>query len=309
MGVDRQRRFPRSRSAFVRRAGGRGRDAGTGRDRGRRCPGAQRLGHRRARRAQHYLRLHRRRDLPDAPPEPLDRSDLARRGPGTPGDRRRDARAPGRLGAGIGPLPRGGPESRQAGVQRRRGPGAPARARRDRARGRCAAPPSGSCGASAADRAPPAWRAQPGDDRAPRRVRRRRAGRSAARREEPGERTDRGPHDRRQRRDGEIPGGARPAVPAPGAPLARTMGAHRRAGGGARRDAARGAGRRGPRGIPVQASPGRPGQVPGPLPRGRQADGPGRVPGGAPGRRLAGALRSRGPRLHPLHGAVASRIS
>jgi EAL domain-containing protein (putative c-di-GMP-specific phosphodiesterase class I) len=77
VGVDRQRRFRRSRSALGRgAAGGRGGDR-PGRHRRRRRAGKQRFGDRRSCVDQHDVRLYGRRSLSDAAGETLDEPDVA----------------------------------------------------------------------------------------------------------------------------------------------------------------------------------------------------------------------------------------
>ena len=125
------------------------------------------------------------------------------------------------------------------------------------ARARRAAPPPGARGAGDEGPAAPPRRAEPRDDRGAGRVRRRRARRPAAGREEPGQGADRGLHDRGQRRDRAVPRAPRLPLAAAGPALARALGPHRRAGRRPRRAAARGAERSRARGVP-RAAGGRP---------------------------------------------------
>ena len=80
-----------------------GRGQGPRRGRRRRRAGQAGLRRRWPRADQHDLGLHRGRDLPDAAREALDRSHVARSGPGAPGRRRRDG---GRRATGRSPPPR-----------------------------------------------------------------------------------------------------------------------------------------------------------------------------------------------------------
>ena len=125
--------------------------------------------------------------------------------------------------------------------------------------------------------ASPARRAEPGDARDPGRVRWRRAGRPAARREEPGQGADRGLHDRGERSDREVPRGeglrlapARPALP-------RALGPDRRARRGLERAPACGAQCPCARGVPHEAPAGGSGAVSRSLAGRRQAPGPRRI--------------------------------
>ncbi len=121
LGVDRQRRFPRSRPALGCRTRGGWRREDPGRHRRRRRPGEEGLRDRRPRVDQHDLRLHGRGDLSDAAGEAVDRPHFAGRGRGTAGDRDRDGDRRRRHGDGFGRLPGDGAESRQARLQRPRG--------------------------------------------------------------------------------------------------------------------------------------------------------------------------------------------
>src|SRR5262249_42035594 len=120
-----------------------------------------------------------------------------------------------------------------------------------------------------------AWSLEPGDDRAPRRLRRRRSDRSPPRSEESRSRADRGLDDRRQWRSREVPRGSRPAGVAPGPALARTLAADRGSGRSSGRAIARGAGRRRAGDISLAPAPGQPGGVSRSLAERREADWPG----------------------------------
>ena len=111
---------------------------------------------------------------------------------------------------------------------------------------------------------------------------------------------DRGLHDRRQRRDGPIPGGEGLRVAAPRRPLARALGKDRRGRRGVRREAARRS--RTPRPSRSSSAQRREGSapLPGSLARHRQAHGRGRVRRGAPGRDGDRPLRPGRARLHAL---------
>ena len=91
LGFHRQRRLPRSRPALGRRAARRRRGEDPGGDRRRRRrwsrQGSAIDEHARTNTTSVYTAA---ADLPDAAGEALDRPDLARRGPGAPGDRHRD---------------------------------------------------------------------------------------------------------------------------------------------------------------------------------------------------------------------------
>ena len=101
------------------------------------------------------------------------------------------------------------------------------------------APPAGARGAGDEGTAPPPGRPDPGDDGGARRIRRGAAGRPAAGREEPGEGTHRGLHDRGERRDRAVPRQRGLPLAAAGTAHARAVGPDRGAGGRARRAAHR----------------------------------------------------------------------
>ena len=186
VGVDRQRRFARSRSAHRRRGAAVRVDAHPGRDRGRRRQGQAGLRAGSPRRDQHDVGLHRRADVPDAARAALDRPHLAQRGARAAGagDRAswsaRTVRP--RLTEGQR-LSRGRRQQGQAGLQRGGGLAGRHRARArqgDRRAGTGRQPAAaGSRRAGAAAAAAGARRAGAGDAGAAGRVRRRRTCRTS----------------------------------------------------------------------------------------------------------------------------------
>ena len=214
LGLDRQRRLARPRSALGGGAGRGRRGPDPGRGRRRRRPGPRRIGARRPRPGQHHLGLHRRPDLPHAAGEALDRPHLARRGPGPPGHRHRPRRSAPTAwcGAPRSTAPWSGTAPSWPTTPWPPGWTAPAPAPP-----RVAAVPGLEQQLRTQDRVAQAMKAlrhqhgalTPGEHRGPRRLRRRRAHRPPARPEEQGQGADRELHDRRQRRHRAVPRAAR----------------------------------------------------------------------------------------------------
>ena len=180
--------------------------SGCARDRRRRRVRAEGLGARSARRGEHDVALRRRRDLPDAARRALERRDVAARGRRSPRGRHRDRRRARRRDRASRRVSRARQQPREARLRRRRRLArGPRRARRPRSRrpgARRAAPHAGRGGAA------PARGAGSSTARSSSRPSRRGPSRRTARSsslelvaQEPRARADRGPHDRRERRD------------------------------------------------------------------------------------------------------------
>ena len=233
--LDRQRRLARSRSVVGGRgAAGRRRQACSSRSPTSTRP-CRRVAGRSARRAEHDVGLHARRDLSDAAGAAVDRSHVAQRARGSAGDRHRVRRVAGRRrcrrrtstarwsattrSSPTTPSARGSTRRRSAAAGGRRGAGhgraaAHAGRRRAGARRACAHEHGALDFETIEVRA---------------RVRRRHAARSAAAGAEPREGADREPDDRGQRRDRAVSRRARLSVAAPRRQVARALGSHPRA--------------------------------------------------------------------------------
>ena len=226
LGLDRQRRLARSRSALGRgAAGGRsGEDPRRGRRRRRARvkDGSAIDGHARTNTTSVYTAA----EVFPMLPEKLS-TDLTSLGEGQ--ERlavvmEMAVGADGTVGR-VRRVSRGRPESREARLRRASPPGSTAAAP---APPPLAAVPGLDEQLRIQDRAAQAMkglrherrRAEPGDARGPSGVRRRRAGRPASEREEPGQGADRGLHDRRERRDRAVPRSR-------GLPVAAARPAHR----------------------------------------------------------------------------------
>ena len=140
-------------------------------------------------------------------------------------------------------------------------------------------------------------------DAGARRVRRRSARRPAARPEEPGQGTDRGLHDRRQRHRRAVSRRQRPAGDPADAAHAEPVEPHRRGRARVRRGAAGRARRPRARRVSARTPRRRSRPLSRPLARRRQAARRWRVRRRATGRAERRPLRPRGSRLHPLDGA------